>query len=440
MNTQMLYAKRWLMVGVVALALAGVLAIVLVVARTPQLAALTLFKDLFGKSLVIHVDLSVLVWFLAAAGMGWHLIPETNPRNWHCLRYMRASGLWIFLAGTVLMALSLAMGGESLKNNYVPVLTNIGFALSVGLVLAGICLSALQTLARLRLSDFAGEDGVMHFGLACGALIVLIATLCFYLSAEQLGDRVHGEQRYEIIFWGGGHVLQFLYVQVMMVSWLVLAKALGLPSLPRRALFVLFALGPLAALSSPAVYLTHDVTSFEYREFFTRQMRDALGVAPGLLGLVVLIYFLRRIATVTREQRALASCLAMSLLLFCFGGVFGLMIVSENVLVPAHYHGSIVGVTLALMGAAYLLLPRFGGAPVAHTRMAFWQPMLYGFGQIMHISGLAYSGGYEVLRKTPGEVTSEARAAMGIMGLGGLLAIMGGILFVLVVWRSFRKQ
>ena len=58
----------------------------------------------------------------------------------------------------------------------------------------------------------------------------------------------------------------------------------------------------------------------------------------------------------------------------------------------------------------------------------------------MHISGLAYSGGYEVLRKTPGAVTDGARAAMGIMGMGGLLAIIGGILFVLVVWRSLRTK
>lgn len=440
MTQDSLYAKRWLMVGVGALALAGVLAIVLVIARTPQLAELTLFKDLFGKSLVIHVDLSVLVWFLAATGMLWHLIPDEQPRSWLCLRYMRAAALWVFPAGTVLMASSLLMGGTPLKNNYVPVLTNAGFVLSLGLVLAGICLAALETLGRVRLADFRKEHGALYFGIASNAVIVLSSLLCFYLSAKGIAGRVQGEEMYDIIFWGGGHVLQFAYVQGMMVAWVMLADALGFPRLPRTPLMIVFALGPVMALAAPIAYLLYDTTSFEYRNFFTEQMEHALGIAPGLLGLLMIGKSVKHLPSVAHENRAFASALLMSLVLFFFGGVFGLLIVSENVLVPAHYHGSIVGVTLALMGVAYLLLPRFGGAAVAHTRLAFWQPVLYGAGQLMHISGLAYSGGYEVLRKTPGAVTDGARAAMGIMGMGGLLAIIGGILFVLVVWRSLRTK
>lgn len=443
MDGELKYARRWLLVGVTALALAGVLAIVLVIARTPQLAALTLFKDLFGRSLVVHVDLSVLVWFLAAAGMSWQLIPHRQERGWLCLAYMRSAGLWAFLAGTVLMALSLVMGGEALKNNYVPMLTNVGFALSLGLVLAGISLAALDALGRLRFADLRGEEGALNFGIASGAVMVLVAAICFYLSAEGVQGRVRGEQFYEIVFWGGGHVLQFLYVQVMMVAWLWLASAIGLRRFPSSLLYILFGLGLLSALSSPLAYRLYDVTSFEYKQFFTEQMRSGLGVSPALLGVLLVWRLLAKGIARTRTEsegasKALYSALIMSLLLFCFGGVFGLLITGENVRVPAHYHGSIVGVTLALMGAAYLFLPRFGGRPVAGTRLAFWQPIVYGVGQLMHISGLAWSGGYEVLRKTPGEVTDAARAAMGVMGLGGLLAIIGGIMFVLVVWRSLR--
>ncbi len=440
MQSSLLYARRWLIVGITALALAGVLAIVLVIARTPQLAALTLFKDLFGKSLVIHVDLSVLVWFLAAAAMLWQLMEHVQERSWICLRYVRASGLWCFLIGTVLMAASIVMGGEALKNNYIPMLTNAGFVFSLGLILAGICLAALDALGRTTLSDFKAPEGAIGFGIASSAVIVLIACLCFYLSAENIRGRVQGEQLYEIIFWGGGHVLQFLYVQIIMVAWLWLTRALG-GGLPRNIwLFPLFAIGPLIALSSPAAYLLYDVTSFEYRQFFTEQMKWGLGIAPTLLGCALLLKLLHVKTPWRSERRALFSTLFMSLALFFFGGTFGLAIEAETVLVPAHYHGSIVGVTLALMGATYLLLPRFGGAPVAQSRLAFWQPVLYGGGQLMHISGLAWSGGYEVLRKTPGDVTDAARAAMGMMGLGGLLAIIGGIIFVIVVWRSLRAQ
>ena len=70
---------------------------------------------------------------------------------------------------------------------------------------------------------------------------------------------------------------------------------------------------------------------------------------------------------------------------------------------------------------------------------AYWQPIVYGIGQIMHISGLAYSGGYGVLRKTPGEISNislSVKAALGFMGLGGVIAIIGGLMFVVVLARA----
>jgi heme/copper-type cytochrome/quinol oxidase subunit 1 len=137
----------------------------------------------------------------------------------------------------------------------------------------------------------------------------------------------------------------------------------------------------------------------------------------------------------------LRSALVASMLLFAAGGLIGVFISGSNVKIPAHYHGCIVGVTLALMGLVYLLLPRLGyRAPVGH--LATWQPALYGGGQLLHIIGLVWSGGYGVQRKVAGaeqvlRSTSEI-AGMGLMGLGGLIAIIGGLLFVLVVWKALR--
>ena len=71
------------------------------------------------------------------------------------------------------------------------------------------------------------------------------------------------------------------------------------------------------------------------------------------------------------------------------------------------------------------------------------QPWLYGVGQLLHIVGLVWSGGYGVQRKVAGaeqvlRSTGEI-AGMGLMGLGGLLAIAGGLLFVVVVARAMRR-
>jgi heme/copper-type cytochrome/quinol oxidase subunit 1 len=135
----------------------------------------------------------------------------------------------------------------------------------------------------------------------------------------------------------------------------------------------------------------------------------------------------------------LKAALLWSLVLFGSGGVLGLAISGSNVKIPAHYHGSIVGVTLAFMGLAYYLLPRMGfGRP--QGRLARLQPALYGGGQLLHIAGLLWSGGYGVQRKVAGSEqllrTPEQVAGMGLMGIGGLLAVAGGVAFAVVVLRS----
>lgn len=87
-------------------------------------------------------------------------------------------------------------------------------------------------------------------------------------------------------------------------------------------------------------------------------------------------------------QRALRAALAWSIVLFATGGVMGFLIAGVNVVIPARYHGSIVGLTLAFMGLTYLLLPRLGFRPLA-ARLAHIQPYVYGSGQLLHILGLA---------------------------------------------------
>ena len=60
----------------------------------------------------------------------------------------------------------------------------------------------------------------------------------------------------------------------------------------------------------------------------------------------------------------------------------------------------------------------------------------------MHIIGLVWSGGYGVQRKVAGADqilrSSGEIAGMGLMGLGGMVAIVGGLLFVVVVMRAVR--
>ena len=58
-------ARAWLWLGLLALVGAGVFSILLVAARTPGVNQWLPAADFFRVALVVHVDLSVLVWFIS---------------------------------------------------------------------------------------------------------------------------------------------------------------------------------------------------------------------------------------------------------------------------------------------------------------------------------------------------------------------------------------
>ena len=83
---------------------------------------------------------------------------------------------------------------------------------------------------------------------------------------------------------------------------------------------------------------------------------------------------------------------------------------------------------------------------MALLRQAPWarlQPWLYGVGQLLHVGGLVWSGGYGVQRKVAGAEQGlrgfDQLAGMALMGLGGLIAILGGLLFLLIVLRAIAR-
>lgn len=431
-------SRRFLMIGVWSLAIAGFFSLLLVIARTPGFCDVPVFMRLFREALVVHVDLSVLVWFLSIACMFWSMIAGSSRP---VMPYLSEAAQVCFVAGMVFIASSpLDPQGEGVMSNYIPVITSPLFFIGLSLLLCGVGLM----LARLFASP-AG-DGVfappIRFAVLSSGLIAVFAIFAFIWSFYLLPPQIDGRQFYEIGFWGGGHVLQFVHTQLLLICWLWLAAALKPDfSLSNKFLYPVFAVGLVAALATPLPYILFDVTSSEYREFFTHGMIAAGGVAPGFLALFIVPVLWHKRGERKGSGRALWSSLLMSIILFIYGGFIGGMIQGQNVVIPAHYHGSIVGVTLAFMGVAYLLLPRFGYQDVGSWRLAFWQPLVYGFGQLLHVSGLAYSGGYGALqRKTPCgegmEIATDIKAAMGIMGIGGALAIIGGFMFVLVIARA----
>lgn len=434
-------ARAWLWLGLTALVGSGLFSLLLVVSRTPLVNQWLPGIDFFRVALVVHVDLSVLVWFISMAGVLWSLNSSARGLLWGWAAVGACAG------GALLMSVAAFTGqGEPIMANYIPVLERPVFMAGLLAFAGGSAILVLRSLAEAPAISlrFDGE-GALRFGLNAAAVSAAVALLAFGWSYATVPTDLAGKAYYEILFWGGGHALQFTWTLLMLVLWLWLASACGARVLlsPRITL-LMFALALVSVFITPYAYLAYPTASVEHRNLLTWAMRLGGGVAivPVALAVVLSLVSLPRAQTTAAHARALRAALVWSIVLFSCGGLIGIFIHGSNVRIPAHYHGCIVGVTLALMGLAYHLLPQLGYA-APNSRLAALQPGLYGVGQLMHISGLVWSGGYGVQRKVAGADqvlrSSGEMAGMGLMGLGGLVAILGGLLFVVVVIGAMRR-
>ena len=436
-GAQRTLARAWLWLGMLALVGAGLFSVLLVVSRTPWVNDWFPVADFFRVALVVHVNLSVLVWFVALAGMLW----SVNGSERGVIVAWIALGLCA--AGAAIMSFAPFFGnGEAIMANYIPVLDDARFIAGLLVFAAGVVLLVFRSLVTApKLGVTFDGRGALSFGLNASVVATAVALLAFGWSFAVMPNGLVGKAYFEVLFWGGGHALQFTWTLLMLVAWLWLASASGAraPLSPRITL-LMFALALAAVFVTPYAYLAYDIASVEHRNLHTWAMRLGGGVAILPIALAVVIGLAT--ARAKAGSAPLRAALISSVLLFVSGGLIGVFINGNNVMIPAHYHGSIVGVTLALMGLVYHLLPQFGyRAPAG--RLATLQPGIYGAGQLMHIAGLVLSGGYGVKRKVAGaeQVLSNPGEiiGMGLMGSGGLVAIAGGLLFVIVVAGSLRN-
>lgn len=433
-------AAGWMWVSFSALVGAGLFALLIVLARAPYVSSLFPTVDFFRSALVVHVDLSVLVWFFAFAGVLWSVAspPQWLPLGWAALAFTGGGALLLVVSPFV------SVGGP-LMNNYIPVLQNRVFLAALLLFGCGVGLAALRGLVTLP-GLWTGperEHRAAHFGLHAAAFATALALLAYSWAFATIPFFIHGLSYFESLFWGGGHVMQFAYTCLMLVVWLWLATEIGakVPLTPRVCI-LLFALGVAPVLATPAIYLSYPTHSYDNMEAFTKMMRVGGGFAAMPIGLAVAIAVWQRRRPDPSSNPQFAALL-WSLLLFGFGGAISFLIRESNTIITAHYHATGGAVSVAFMGAAFALLPRIGFASV-DARLARWQPTVYGMGQLLHIVGLLWSGGYGVQRKVAGADQGlhgfAQIAGMGLMGIGGLIAVVGGLMFLVIVFRAMNTR
>ena len=421
-------AVSWLYIAVGFLLASGVYPLLLALARTTYEMP---WKDFFYTALVLHVDFTVLWWLLGIAGVFWTLHSTT--------RWMKVNKLAMFMvvAGGVIVGIApLLADANPLTNNYVPMLENRYFI--KGLIMFGLgvfIIALISAISGVKQWDDRSEEGTMYFGVTTSSIIAMVAILSMVWTFINMPDDLElGRSYYEMLFWAGGHILQFTHTALLMGVWLWLGSLCGVKSpLPSKWLWWMFAASLVMVLVAPLGFVQYELDDPNFSVWFVWLMRDGNGIMPMITGMAVLWGLL----TIKSEAKSyIKAALVFSILLFATGGALGLFVAESSTLITAHYHGSIVAVTMAFMAMTYYWLPMFGFKDVS-KRLATIQVYAYALGQFMHVIGLAWGGGHGMKRKVVGTTQDIGVQAMitpqDLVGAGGVIAVLSGILFAAVV-------
>jgi len=189
----------------------------------------------------------------------------------------------------------------------------------------------------------------------------------------------------------------------------------------------------LLLLPFPILYLllqlfTKDPTGETVRRITTLGYAVGIGV-PTLLASIL---FLRRSAF---RGDFSSNSLGLSVVIYLMGAAMGYLIAGSDLRIPAHYHGVIASILISLMVLTYYQLKELKLVREFPVLVKL-QPYLYGLGMILFVLGLFWSGYFGAPRKTPGTgyiQSLEVYAFMLLMGMGAVLSVLGGVLFVVYV-------
>jgi cytochrome c oxidase subunit 1 len=275
---------------------------------------------------------------------------------------------------------------------------------------------------------------------------------------------------YRLVWWGLGHPSQQINVTAMVAVWYLLGTltvgALPINEKVCRTAFLLYIL--FINLASAHHLLVDPQVSPAWKVFNT-----SYGMYLAVLASMVHGMTVPAAVEVAQRRKGLSkglfewlakapwgnpgfAALALSLVLFGFmGGITGVTfgaeqvnIISHNTLrIPGHFHSTVVaGTTLAFMGLTYYVVPLIFRRRIVSTRLAVAQVYLFGIGIALFAGGMTTAGSYAIPRRHwdvqfassffQPPIEPAAFFFLGVMGLGGLLAALGGALYVLLTVAS----
>ena len=431
----------WLAVG--ALAVAGVFALLLALSRVPGMDKAPFWPiGFFYKGLVIHVVFSLVIWLM---GVFAFLVTVATQRA--SGDGLRAAPLGRIGQGVALIAFPCLFAPAFFDatqpelTNYIPLIRHPAYDLGLLLLAVGV----LAPVIRLFVNLFVRTRPLpaLTLAMSIAGFVYLLALVSFAVAGVLLARQGDLMASRELMFWGGGHLMQFVYAIVLLTNWRILARrSLGETAVDDNLFRFAVAIIGVLAIAGPVLYAAFDAFSEAQHEAF-RLLQ--FGVAlPTLVFAVPLVAGARALRPPARWpwRDPAFFTLATSLALFALGGVMGLLISGSDTRTPAHYHAVITAVSVSSAGMLLTFgLDELGLAPVpAWATRTLIAP--YGGGQFVASIGMFVAGGYGAARKTPtgvGSLDAVAAAGMAVHGIASIFTILGGAAFVVIAIRALLR-
>ena len=455
----------WLLIAIGAAAIAGTLAFLVAMTRTPGVRILPSERS-FHVILVGHVTFALTIWLQAFISTVWSYVAAQAglPLN----RRVGWAGVIVSLLGAAIISVPIVLfQGVDVMNDYVPLLDTPLFFAGYVVFVAGIGITAANYLAgvlryRRAGTNWAGASPaptlpLTAYGMACTAVAMLVGLSALGLATFRLGLGANGRtpfDYYEAMFWGMGHSFQYVNSGTMVVVWYALIGLfLGQPRVNQKfakGLFTLFAVFPFVTLVPYFVYA--DPMALLQHKAWGILLDIGLSLPIMFLGPMILVWVWRAGAKRASPVQWLKQmpfgdprvmAFAFSAALFAFGLYIHPAVRQGTLRTPAHYHSVVVGgVTMAFMGLAYHLLAQVD-RKVVWRRVAMIQPYLFAIGIMVLVLGLLGAGTLGAPRKTYDAAVTGAAwlKPMVVMGAGAGVAAFGGALFVAVMlWSLIHRK
>ena len=383
----------------------------------------------------------------------------------------------LMVAGALITNYIILIGrGDVLMTSYVPLRADPLFYLGMILVAVGALLGIFIFFATIYIASrdktYEGSMPLVTFGALCAAIIgvftlihgaiALIPTFTWSMGWTPEVD----PGWYRVTWWGLGHPAQQVNLCAMVAIWYFLGTlttgAKPLNETVSRGAFVLYILFINLAsahhlLVDPSLGASWKIWNTSYAMYlavlaslihgFT--IPASIEVAQRLKGFTKGIF--NWLARAPWRDPGFSS-IVLSMLIFGFiGGITGVTIGTEQIniiahntmRIPGHFHATVVGgTTLAFMGLTYYVVPLIFQKEFYLKGLARIQPYIFGVGIVILCMGMSFAGSYGVPRRhydidfTGAPLSAGFDAAahfmMGIVGIGGIIAFIGLLIFILL--------